>query len=127
MKKYSIILVLCIIISGCVTTTLSPMTASDFSFEDDEMRLWVRSEEEEKIINESGLVYKDEELENYLNQVANKLEPNDIFKNFLLGSWLSKIQLLTPLLFPTVSFTFILDYFLEWIMKLNWQLLLATK
>ncbi len=82
MKKYSIILVLCIIISGCVTTTLSPMTASDFSFEDDEMRLWVRSEEEEKIINESGLVYKDEELENYLNQVANKLEPNDIFKHF---------------------------------------------
>ena len=79
MKKYSIILVLCIIISGCVTTTLSPMTASDFSFEDDEMRLWVRSEEEEKIINESGLVYKDEELEKLLGDSKWKYETDQGF------------------------------------------------
>jgi beta-barrel assembly-enhancing protease len=101
-KKHTMILMLllCIAVGGCVTTALSPMTTSDFSFEDDEMRLWVRAEEAEKIINESGLVYEDEELENYLNQIANRLEPADVFNQFPFRIMVIKDPALNAFTFP---------------------------
>jgi predicted Zn-dependent protease len=43
----------------------------------DEQRLWLRAEEEQKVINESGFIYKDADLEAYLNEVARKLQPPD--------------------------------------------------
>jgi predicted Zn-dependent protease len=43
----------------------------------DEQRLWLRAEEEQKVINESGFVYKDADLEAYLNEVAGKLQSPD--------------------------------------------------
>lgn len=43
----------------------------------DEQRLWLRAEEEQKVINESGFVYEDADLEVYLNEVARKLQPSD--------------------------------------------------
>ena len=43
----------------------------------DEQRLWLRAEEEQKVINESGFLYEDADLEVYLNEVARKLQPPD--------------------------------------------------
>ena len=43
----------------------------------DEQRLWLRAGAEQKVINESGFVYEDAELEVYLNEVARKLQPSD--------------------------------------------------
>lgn len=43
----------------------------------DEQRLWLRAEEEQKVINESGFLYEDADLEVYLNEVARKLQPSD--------------------------------------------------
>ncbi len=98
--KYTITLILCVIITGCATTKLSPITTKGFLFEDDEMRLWVRSEEEEKVINESGLIYNDEELENYLNQIANKLEPAEVFKHIPFKIMVIKDPHLNAFAFP---------------------------
>jgi len=61
---------LCFVFAGCVTTELKPVTTKGFLFEEDEMGLWFRAEEEQKVINESGLIYIDEELEYYLNEIA---------------------------------------------------------
>jgi predicted Zn-dependent protease len=81
MRRTVLKLLLCFIFVGCATTKLSPVTTEGFLFEDDEMRLWVRSEEEQKVINESGLIYKDEELEAYLNEIVKKLQPLEVFEH----------------------------------------------
>jgi beta-barrel assembly-enhancing protease len=79
-KEYTkIALLLLLILSGCATTNLPPVTKSTFAtLEEDEKGLWRRSEEEQRIINRSGLIYKDEELENYLNEIARKLTPPEV-------------------------------------------------
>jgi len=51
------------------------VTDKDFVFEEDEKRLWNRSGEEEQAIARSGILYQDQELEDYLNTVARKLQP----------------------------------------------------
>lgn len=73
MKQIVLPLIILLTLTGCSTTSLPPVTAQNFTFEDDEKRLWLRAEEEQKVINNSGLIYKDETLENYLNEVAKKL------------------------------------------------------
>jgi len=40
----------------------------------DEQRLWLRAGAEQKVINESGFLYEDADLEVYLNEVARKLQ-----------------------------------------------------
>ena len=79
-KEYTkIALFILLILSGCATTNLPPVTKSTFAtLEEDEKGLWRRSEEEQRIINRSGLIYKDEELENYLNEIARKLTPPEV-------------------------------------------------
>ena len=42
--------------SSCATTNLKPVTEDGFSFKDDEKRLWVRSDEEQDVLNQSGLI-----------------------------------------------------------------------
>ena len=75
-------LLLCFIFVGCATTKLSPVTTDGFLFEDDEMRLWHRTEEEQKALNKSGLIYyKDEELEAYLNEIVEKLQPLEVLEH----------------------------------------------
>lgn len=66
---------------GCATTTLPPVTTANFTFEEDEKRLWNRSEEEERTIAKSGILYHDKELETYLNAVARKLQPSEVYKS----------------------------------------------
>ncbi len=75
-----IVIVLMTALFGCATTSLPPVTSKDFVFEDDEKRLWNRSEEEEQTIAKSGILYQDRELETYLNGVARKLEPPEAYQ-----------------------------------------------
>ncbi len=81
MRYLTIHLVLCFLIAGCATTKLPPVTADNFSFQDDEKRLWHRSEEEQRILNKSGLVYEDENIDKYLNEIARKLQPSEVFEH----------------------------------------------
>ncbi len=80
--RYAVLsIMLCFVFVSCATTELKPVTTKGFLFEDDELRLWLRSEEEQKVINESGLIYKDEELEAYLNEIVQKLQPLEVFEH----------------------------------------------
>lgn len=68
----------CIILAGCATTSLAPVSR-DTVLEDDEKRLWKRANEEQHDMDRSGLLYEDEALERYVNEVARKLEPPEIY------------------------------------------------
>jgi len=99
MKSIRLVFFLCVILAGCATTNLSPVT-QDFRFEEDERRLWLRSEEEQKVINRSGVIYKDEELETYLNEIAKKLQPPGIFTHIPFKVFIIKNHLLNAFIYP---------------------------
>lgn len=100
MRHAVLALLLCIILAGCATTSLPPVTGQTFIFEEDEKRLWLRSEEEQKILNKSGLIYRDEELETYLNEIAKKLQPPDVFKHIPFKIMVIKNHFLNAFAFP---------------------------
>lgn len=64
-----------LLISGCATTRLPPVTSKDYSVESDEKSIWTQSGEMEEAFRKSGLLYADSALEAYLNGVAGKLAP----------------------------------------------------
>lgn len=80
MIRFILLPVLLASLAGCATTALPPVTSKDFVFEDDEKRLWSRSEEEEHSIAKSGMLYQDRELEAYLNGIAKKLQPAEAYQ-----------------------------------------------
>lgn len=80
MIRFILLPVLLASLAGCATTSLPPVTSKDFVFEDDEKRLWTRSEEEEQAIASSGMLYQDRELETYLNNVAKKVQPAEAYQ-----------------------------------------------
>jgi predicted Zn-dependent protease len=77
MKTTIFVVLLGLLFFGCATTDLPPVTSADFAFQEDEKRLWLRAEEEQKILNRSGLIYEDKELEAYLNNISLKLVSPD--------------------------------------------------
>ncbi len=83
MSRYSFSLALCCLafVCSCVPTTLVPVSDSRFTaFESDEMRLWNRSAEQVRRIDESGFLYRNDILEDYLNEVAKKLQPKTVYQ-----------------------------------------------
>ena len=60
-----------------LATNLSAFPGDARPTDEDERRLWVRAEEEQKVIDGSGFLYKDADLDAYLNEVASKLQPID--------------------------------------------------
>src|SRR5512143_3696216 len=75
-----IVLLLATLMLSCASTAVVPFTAQGPTrLEDDEQRLWNRASEQAKAINESGFLYPDNVLEEYLNAVAKKLQPPEIY------------------------------------------------
>ncbi|MCG6533913.1 MAG: M48 family metalloprotease [Syntrophales bacterium LBB04] len=67
-------------LAACATSALPPVSINQpLMLEEDEKRVWLRSQEEEKVLLKSGFVYQDIELERYVNRVARKLRPEQIF------------------------------------------------
>jgi predicted Zn-dependent protease len=82
MRASVLSLFLCCVVltSGCASTALVPVTDSGFTaLESDEKGLWKRAEEQTKRINESGYLYSDRELDEYVNAVAKKLQPVQVY------------------------------------------------
>ncbi len=77
-KRLMTFLLFCILLGGCASTSLAPIS-KDTVLEDDEKRLWNRASEEQRDLDRSGLLYKDEALERYVNDVARKLQPPEIY------------------------------------------------
>lgn len=80
MKRLLMTLCFCLPLFGCASTKLSPVTSPDYSIEEDEKRIWLRSKEEERAIDKSGMVYNDRELDDYLNAVARKLQTPEVYR-----------------------------------------------
>jgi Zn-dependent protease with chaperone function len=92
-------LLFCLILASCARTSLPPVT-QDFRFEEDEKRLWLRSEEEQNVINGSGVIYRDEELEAYLNEIAKRLQPSEVFIHIPFKVIVVKNHLLNAFIYP---------------------------
>lgn len=60
-------------LTGCGTTPLG--TSSDNTLDEDEQRLWAAVTEEEKRIDQSGLLYTDSAVNEYLISIIHKLSP----------------------------------------------------
>ena len=77
MKNLALIIAVCCLVAGCATSrpilVCQTLTASE-----EEQMLWRRAQEEQNAIDGSGLLYQDTEIENYLNQIAKKLQTNSI-------------------------------------------------
>lgn len=99
MIRIGLVLFFFSVFAGCATTNLPPVT-QDFRFEEDEKRLWLRSEEEQKVLNRSGLIYRDEELETYLLEVAKKLLPHDVFRQIPFKVLIIRNHLLNAFIYP---------------------------
>jgi predicted Zn-dependent protease len=99
MNCIGLIFLLSLVFAGCASTNLPPVT-QDFRFEEDEKRLWLRSEEEQKVLNRSGLIYRDEELEVYLHEVAKKLQPIEVFNHIPFKVFIIKNHFLNAFIYP---------------------------
>ncbi len=81
MKNIGLIVIVCLMVVGCAASGPHPETAN-FRVEEDEKRILLRSNTEEKVLNKSGLIYGDKALEDYLNQIANRLQPPENPEHF---------------------------------------------
>ncbi len=60
--------------TGCSTPS-EPVVSDTLLTNVDEKLLWQKAEEEQRVLESSDLIYQDEKLEAYLNNVAAKLQP----------------------------------------------------
>lgn len=69
--------------SGCATVNVPYVGKTGYSLEEDEKRLHKRVEELSEIIDNSGHIYENKSLENYLTDLANQLLPEEAKKENL--------------------------------------------
>jgi predicted Zn-dependent protease len=86
--------------TGCADTNLIAVTSGKFILEGDEKILWRQSEEEERRIDQSGLLYLDPELEAYLNEVPKKLLSPDVFARLPIKILVIRNYYLNAFAFP---------------------------
>ena len=77
MKNIALIITVCCLAAGCATSRPLPVCQTLTASEEEQM-LWRRAQEEQDVIDGSGLLYQDTEIENYLNQIAETLKINSI-------------------------------------------------
>jgi len=77
MKKVVFIVILVFLAASC-TPTLHPPVKEDLLSNEDEKIIWRRSLEEEKALNAKVLILQDKKLEDYLDQVIRKLQPEKL-------------------------------------------------
>ena len=71
------------VVSGCATVTMPNVGEKGYERQDDERRLYKRAEELSEVIDESGTIYNNQELETYITHLANSLLPENIKKDGL--------------------------------------------
>ena len=77
MKNIALIIAVCCLVAGCATSQSIPVSQALTASEEEQM-LWRRAQEEQDAIDGSGLLYQNTEVENYLNQIAEKLQTNSV-------------------------------------------------
>jgi predicted Zn-dependent protease len=77
MKRAAAIIAIFLLVCGCAVAERKP--ASDgLLANDDEKLLWQQAQAEQKALNDSALIYRDNQLEAYLNSVVRRLQPPDL-------------------------------------------------
>jgi predicted Zn-dependent protease len=74
MRRAALMIIGCLVAVACSVTDPS-LVKEDSSVNDDEQMLWQRSIEEQKVLDNSGFVYRDAELREYLNTIVRRLQP----------------------------------------------------
>jgi predicted Zn-dependent protease len=77
-RRVGAAILVALLLSGCASTSLKPIGQAPFTHEEDERRLWARSEEEQRRLDASGLLYEDPALDAYLHAVLERLRPPDV-------------------------------------------------
>ena len=77
MKNIALIIAVCCLVAGCATSRPIPVYQTLTASEEEQM-LWRRAQEEQEAIDGSGILYHDPEIENYIYQIAKKLQTNSI-------------------------------------------------
>jgi beta-barrel assembly-enhancing protease len=77
MKYLVWIIAICGLVAGCAVPQPIPVTRTHTALEEEQL-LWRRAQEEQDAINGSGVLYQDAEIENYLSQIALKLQKYSI-------------------------------------------------
>ena len=67
---------------------------------EDEQMLWHKSEQEQLALENNGLIYPDQELEDYLNQVAAKLKPQSVPEGLVIRVKVIKNAYLNAFAYP---------------------------
>ena len=81
MKYFIIIVAICALVTGCITPQAVPLN-EELKSAEDEQRLWDRVQKEQEAINNSGFLYPEPELENYLNRIVKRLQAHSIAPDF---------------------------------------------
>jgi predicted Zn-dependent protease len=89
----------CLLVGSC-STTPPPLPEQDLNVTEDENRLWQRAAEEQAIFENSGIIYRDPALEDYLHQIAEKLQPPEVCKKYNFKIRLIKDPYLNAFAFP---------------------------
>ena len=89
----------CLLVGSCCTTP-PPLPEQDLNVTEDENRLWQRAAEEQAIFENSGILYRDPALEDYLHQIAEKLQPPEVCKKYNFKIRLIKDPYLNAFAFP---------------------------
>ncbi|HKB07607.1 MAG TPA: M48 family metallopeptidase, partial [Candidatus Polarisedimenticolia bacterium] len=92
---------------GCLTTSVPPVGSQEGGFTpaSDELRLWDQAKEEERKLRDKVPLYQDPILEDYLNQVARRLQPPELEGQSLIRIRVASIRdpTLNAFTFPTGS------------------------
>ena len=99
MKYFALLTVICCLASGCITPQAVPVNEALRACEDEQM-LWRRVEKEQEVLDSSGLLYQDPDLENYLNRITKKLQVNSIAPEFQFKIKVLKDPNLNAFAFP---------------------------
>ena len=77
---YLFCLLFIVLATGCSTHSKPAISlVSDALLaSEDERKLWEKSEQEQRAFENSGFIYRDQKVEDYLNQVAAKLQPQSV-------------------------------------------------
>ena len=67
---------------------------------EDEQMLWQKSEQEQRAFESNGLIYPDQELEDYLNRVAAKLQPQSVPQDLVIRVKVIKNAYLNAFAYP---------------------------
>ncbi len=80
--RYSLLLLIICFFAASCSTTPPPVLEGDLNVVEDERRLWQRAAEEQALLEGGGFIYRDPALEEYLHQIAEKLQPLEVREKY---------------------------------------------